>query len=70
MTAVMYMHARGYMHRDISTGNVFVVRASPALDVKLGDFGLATTIKTPSALPMMGARQQQTICGTPAFMAP
>ncbi|KAI0105471.1 kinase-like domain-containing protein [Nemania sp. FL0031] len=40
--AVSYMHSKGIYHRDIKPENIFLTESG---DVKLGDFGLATTSK-------------------------
>lgn len=59
-SAIAFLHARGIAHRDIKSQNVLL---SPALDVKLCDFGLA---RMKSEL-MTGAMQ---FAGTPNYMAP
>jgi len=40
ISAVEHMHSRGVYHRDIKPENIFL---TPEGDMKLGDFGLATT---------------------------
>lgn len=42
IAAVEHMHSRGVYHRDIKPENIFLTQDG---DVKLGDFGLATTEK-------------------------
>lgn len=62
--AIMHLHERGIVHRDIKLENVFVVgvkdsSSSRTDSVKIGDFGLAT-----GTSPFKGR------CGTTYFMAP
>jgi len=63
-------HARGLVHRDVTTSNIYVCRQGLEYDfVKVLDFGLVkfnSTTVTDRAL-MTGAH---TTTGTPAFMAP
>lgn len=42
ISAVEHMHSRGVYHRDIKPENIFLTQEG---DIKLGDFGLATTDK-------------------------
>ena len=57
-----YLHARGIVHRDIKPENLLLkVKGSPD-SVKLADFGLANI--------MEGKDSLQTVCGSPAYMAP
>lgn len=46
-TAVTYIHARGFMHKDIKPANAFIAGKSPANAV-LGDLGLAATMRDKS----------------------
>ena len=39
---VQYTHSRGIIHRDLKLGNMFL---SEEMEVKIGDFGLATCVK-------------------------
>ncbi|KAI9178844.1 Cell cycle serine/threonine-protein kinase cdc5/MSD2 [Blastocladiella emersonii ATCC 22665] len=58
--AVEYMHNGNIIHRDLKLGNLFL---SHDMRVKVGDFGLATEIKTEN-------ERKKTICGTPNYIAP
>lgn len=58
--AVKYLHRRKVVHRDLKLGNIFF---DPYMNLKIGDFGLATIIN--SAHP-----RRYTICGTPNYIAP
>lgn len=58
--AVKYLHRRKVVHRDLKLGNIFF---DPQMNIKIGDFGLATIVNT--AHP-----RRYTICGTPNYIAP
>lgn len=58
--AVSYLHSRKILHRDLKLGNIFL---SEGLDIKLGDFGLATKMEYES-------ESKRSICGTPNYIAP
>lgn len=58
--AVQYIHSKRVIHRDLKLGNFFL---SDSLQVKVGDFGLATH------LSFVGERKK-TVCGTPNYLAP
>lgn len=65
VSAVGFAHSRNILHRDLKSGNVFVVRLGTQDAVKVMDFGLAGFLSGPSDLSSAGARM-----GTPAYMAP
>jgi polo-like kinase 1 len=56
----MYMHARKVIHRDLKLGNLFL---DSDLKIKIGDFGLATTVE-------YEGERKKTLCGTPNYIAP
>ena len=59
--ALSYCHHTCHLlHRDLKPGNIFLTSDG---DVKLGDFGISTTLTSTNAL----ARTQ---CGTPLYMSP
>jgi len=60
LEAVKYLHKHRVIHRDLKLGNLFL---SDKMEIKLGDFGLATK------LDFEGERKR-TICGTPNYIAP
>lgn len=63
IAAVKFIHSKNIIHRDLSAGNVFIKDASkPKMTVKLGDFGLATSIEHGGTAC--------TIVGTPGYIAP
>jgi NIMA (never in mitosis gene a)-related kinase len=58
--AVQYIHARGILHRDIKSQNVFLTTRGVA---KLGDFGIARVLDATDAFA-------STMVGTPYNMSP
>jgi tRNA A-37 threonylcarbamoyl transferase component Bud32 len=60
---LMYLHERNIMHRDIKSDNILL---NDRGDVKLGDFGFATSIESPTG----GISARKTLVGTPYWMAP
>eukprot|EP00045_Choanoeca_perplexa_P010102 m.101003 g.101003 ORF g.101003 m.101003 type:complete len:648 (-) comp15153_c0_seq1:134-2077(-) len=58
--ATSYMHNRKVIHRDLKLGNLFL---NDRMEVKVGDFGLATTIA-------YDGERKKTLCGTPNYIAP
>ncbi|CDW83101.1 protein kinase domain protein [Stylonychia lemnae] len=62
ISALKYLHNAPLriLHRDLKLGNIFL---DSKMQVKLGDFGLATQLIQDNDL-------KQSICGTPNYMAP
>lgn len=58
--ALMAMHSKNILHRDIKTQNIFITKNDI---LKLGDFGISKQVDTKSAL-------NATSCGTPYYMSP
>jgi len=67
-SAVAYLHSKDYAHRDIKTGNVFLLTKSVADPyAKLGDFGSSRSLE-PSAVSRPGNMTPD--IGTWAYHAP
>ncbi|CAD8146010.1 unnamed protein product [Paramecium pentaurelia] len=60
LIALQYLHKHNVIHRDLKLGNLFL---SDKMEVKLGDFGLATLIE-------FEGERKRTVCGTPNYIAP
>lgn len=58
--ACEYLHSNKIVHRDLKLGNLFL---NENMEVKVGDFGLATKI-------MAKNERKLTLCGTPNYIAP
>lgn len=56
----VYLHENRIVHRDLKLGNLFL---SDAMEIKLGDFGLAAQIDRDN-------EKRRTLCGTPNYIAP
>ena len=55
-----YLHSNKIIHRDLKLGNVFL---NDDLEIKIGDFGLATKVD-------FDGEKKKTLCGTPNYIAP
>lgn len=60
LEGVKYLHDSSIIHRDLKLGNLFL---NDQLNVKIGDFGLATRID-------FDGERKKTLCGTPNYIAP
>ena len=60
LSAIKYIHLHKVIHRDLKLGNVFLGKN---LEIKIGDFGLATRLE-------FSDERKRTICGTPNYIAP
>src|SRR5258708_37293375 len=61
LQALVYLHRRSILHRDLKPGNVLVVNGR----VKVVDFGLSVEVTT-----LSGKHETETTAGTFAYMAP
>ncbi|XP_028259607.1 serine/threonine-protein kinase PLK1 isoform X2 [Parambassis ranga] len=60
LNGVEYLHNNKVIHRDLKLGNIFL---NDDMEVKIGDFGLATKIE-------FDGERKKTLCGTPNYIAP
>ncbi|KAI4483644.1 PREDICTED: serine/threonine-protein kinase polo [Polistes canadensis] len=60
LDGVHYLHQNRIIHRDLKLGNLFL---NDELQVKIGDFGLATRLEH-------DGERKKTLCGTPNYIAP
>lgn len=60
LEGVKYLHENRIIHRDLKLGNIFL---NDQLNLKIGDFGLATRIE-------YDGERKKTLCGTPNYIAP
>ncbi|KAL6424771.1 hypothetical protein ACFW04_010015 [Cataglyphis niger] len=60
LDGVFYLHQHRIIHRDLKLGNLFL---NDELQVKIGDFGLATRLEH-------DGERKKTVCGTPNYIAP
>jgi len=58
--ACLYLHKNGIIHRDLKLGNLFL---NDTMQLKVGDFGLATRMEKPG-------ERKMTLCGTPNYISP
>ncbi|XP_076014591.1 serine/threonine-protein kinase PLK4 [Genypterus blacodes] len=57
---MLYLHTHGIMHRDLTLSNLLL---TSNMNIKIGDFGLATQLKLPN-------EKHFTMCGTPNYISP
>ena len=60
VNALKYLHNLKIIHRDLKLANLFLTEN---MKLKLGDFGLATTIE-------FDGERKRSLCGTPNYIAP
>uniref|UniRef100_A0A6A7G3C6 Serine/threonine-protein kinase PLK n=2 Tax=Hirondellea gigas TaxID=1518452 RepID=A0A6A7G3C6_9CRUS len=60
LNGVKHLHDSRVIHRDLKLGNLFL---NDEMQVKIGDFGLATRID-------FDGERKKTLCGTPNYIAP
>ena len=58
--ALQYLHNLKIIHRDLKLANIFITEN---MQVKLGDFGLATVLE-------FDGERKRSLCGTPNYIAP
>ena len=59
-TGIQFIHDSHYVHRDLKLSNIFL---NDDMQIKIGDFGLATRIE-------IDDEKRMTLCGTPNYIAP
>mmetsp|Transcript_34722 Transcript_34722/g.90042 ORF Transcript_34722/g.90042 Transcript_34722/m.90042 type:complete len:152 (+) Transcript_34722:1512-1967(+) len=57
-----YLHSKGVSHRDLKPENLLFEKAGGAGNLKIVDFGVASTFSDEDVL--------QSFCGTPAYISP
>ncbi|KAL2099347.1 hypothetical protein ACEWY4_005827 [Coilia grayii] len=57
---LLYLHTHGILHRDLTLSNLLL---TTSMNVKIGDFGLATQLRVPE-------EKHFTMCGTPNYISP
>ena len=60
LNALIFIHSNHVIHRDLKLSNLFL---SNNMEIKVGDFGLATKINCEG-------ERKKTVCGTPNYIAP
>ncbi len=63
-------HAMGFVHRDITPGNIMLVETGGAEQAKLFDFGLVAISTSADALAQVKLTNFGTVVGTPDYLAP
>jgi serine/threonine protein kinase len=63
-------HAMGVVHRDVKTGNIFIVREGEHEVTKLIDFGIAKVKADALKFTQIVGTQLGTLLGTPQYMSP
>lgn len=63
-TGLVYLHGMGVAHRDLKPENFMLSSNKPGAVAKLADFGLSKILADP------GGGAEQTVCGTPSYVAP
>ncbi|MBX9685629.1 MAG: serine/threonine-protein kinase [Candidatus Obscuribacterales bacterium] len=71
-SALAFAHAGGFVHRDLSPANVFLLGAAPDFEVKLIDFGLAKVFEPRIENAGQSSTMTATgvLVGNPAYMSP
>jgi serine/threonine protein kinase len=60
------IHAAGVVHGDLKPSNVLLVEEGANLRAKIGDFGVASDLSTPSP----ATKSAEELVGTPGYLAP
>jgi len=63
-TGLAYLHELGIAHRDLKPENFMLSTNKPDAICKLTDYGLSKILQDPNA------PAEQTVCGTPSYVAP